>query len=188
MRRVAFGFLLLAALVAAVGAVRAGTVDMETAGEPPPWHRQFPLTLTLSTGQTVVINEGAGEPQSIGSYSIRVYRPSDPAFPLDQYCCGLILNRNGFLEGVQLMELAESGIPMLSVVQRSAGSGSYLSADLFEIAVDTIVIRARVQDLQPDADLAEALARRLCQWERAEAAGADCDRTRLRLSESQPAS
>ena len=187
MRRVAFGFLLLAALVAAVGALRASTVDMEPAGEPSPWQRQFPFTLTLSTGQTVVINEGAGEPRSIGSYSIRVYRPSDPAFPLDQYCCGLILNRTGFLEGVQLVELAESSIPMLSVVQRSAGSGHYLSADLFEISADGVVIRARVQDLQPDADLAAVLAWRLCQREQAKAPGADCDRTTLRLSESQPA-
>ena len=118
----------------------------------------FVQKLALPSGPTVVVAEGDFEARSIGSYSVRVYTQSaqandDTTF----FSAGIMRPRDGMIEKVLLAELGNEGLPSLIVVIRSAGSGSYLSADAFTIGKNTVVLRAAVSGLAANADPVLAL-------------------------------
>ncbi len=112
----------------------------------------FSENLTLPDGRVVVVSEPTAEPRSVGSYSIRVYSGANPQFPFDDFVCGVVLARDGFLEKVALEDLDSDGSAELVVVMRSAGSGSYLSARAFSLDGGVISQVAGVDGLEPRAD------------------------------------
>jgi len=127
------------------------------------WRREsgmrFVQKLALPTGQTLVVAEGDFEARSIGSYSVRLYS-AQSALPSDDttfYSAGLVRKRDGTVEKVWLAALDDAGLPCLIVTIRSVGSGSYLTADAFTFAGHSVVLRASVSGLAPDADPIAAL-------------------------------
>ncbi|WP_410499590.1 PliI family lysozyme inhibitor of I-type lysozyme [Chitinibacter sp. S2-10] len=80
---------------------------------------------------TVVVAEGENEPRSIGSYSIRLYGGQKAKFPFDEFLAGQIFPRNGTIEQVLSSDVDENGVNEVLVVTRSAGTGSFLSVDVF---------------------------------------------------------
>jgi|GEM_PF-6415493 len=67
-----------------------------------------------------VAEQGMGEPQSIGSYSLRIYRNNRDAF-----VSGLVGTRNGSIAGLWLDDLNDDDKPEISVWISNAGSGGY---------------------------------------------------------------
>ena len=80
-----------------------------------------------------MVAEGDQEPRSTGSYSIRLYSGAEPKFPTDDFLHGLIRERDGSVEDVQLDTSANQDKPAIVVIIKSAGSGGYLSADQFQL-------------------------------------------------------
>lgn len=118
---------------------------------------ELPRQLTLPTGLVITLEQGSGEPASIGSYALRLYSGSNPRFPLDDFIAGIIMPRNGSLVAARLVDLNDDKQPELIVVAQSAGSGGYLSADAFTVTPEGIESYSQVMDLPPDSDLVKAL-------------------------------
>ncbi|MCF5847747.1 PliI family lysozyme inhibitor of I-type lysozyme [Aeromonas veronii] len=57
----------------------------------------FSKQLTLPSGQVIRVEQGAGEPASIGSYDVRLYSGQNAQFPLDEFQDGKVMARNGAL-------------------------------------------------------------------------------------------
>ncbi len=131
-------------LISAVG-LDAGAAD------------RFVQKITLPSGQTAVVAEGEFEPRSTGSYSVRLYSGENPRFPTDNFLAGVVQERQGSIEHVVLADVDGDGRDELVVIIRSAGTGSYLSAHAFAIGKRSIVLRASVAGLAPDADPVSAL-------------------------------
>lgn len=55
--------------------------------------------LMLQKNVIAVVSQGDFEPQSIGSYSLRVYEVLDPKFPYDNYVTGVLGQRDGVCGG-----------------------------------------------------------------------------------------
>lgn len=118
---------------------------------------RFVQRLKLPSKQTVVIAEGDFEPRSIGSYSIRLYSGTDPAFPSDDFITGLVHERDGTIEQVLLADIDGDGKAEVVIVIRSAGSAGDLSAHAYAIDKRTLVLRATVAEVPRDADPVAAL-------------------------------
>ena len=73
------------------------------------------------------------------------------------FSAGVIRARDGTIEKIFLADLGNRGPPSLVVAIRSAGSGGCLSADAFTIGKNTVVLRATVCGLAPNADTIAAL-------------------------------
>jgi Periplasmic lysozyme inhibitor of I-type lysozyme len=56
------------------------------------------------SAEVVVVAEGDFEPQSTGSYSLRVYGGTSKKFPTDDFVLGLVRPRNGIVEAVRFDE------------------------------------------------------------------------------------
>lgn len=67
-----------------------------------------------------VAGHGLGEPQSIGSYAVRIYRNNR-----DAYVIGQIGSRNGSIAGLWLDDLDDDDKPEVIVWISNAGSGGY---------------------------------------------------------------
>ena len=119
--------------------------------------------LQFPGGPVAVLAEGDLEPRSIGSYSLRIYSARMPKFPTDDFVCGLIRRRNGTIEKAVFKDLDRNGNAELIVIIRSAGSGSYLSADAFHYEKRKLSLVGSVAGLPPDADPTSALAKQLAQ-------------------------
>lgn len=120
---------------------------------------RFVQKIAIATGQTAVVAEGDFEARSIGSYSVRVYakqseRPDDDT---TFFSSGVVRPRDGTVEKVFFADLGNDGPPSLVVAIRSAGSGSYLSADAYTIGINTVILRASVSGLAANADAIAAL-------------------------------
>lgn len=74
----------------------------------------------------IIISQGKGEPQSIGSYGVRIYRDN-----LDDFVTGLICNRDGNITESWVSDLDSDGSMEIIVWIQSAGSGAYGYVDLF---------------------------------------------------------
>jgi ecotin len=120
---------------------------------------RFLRKLALPAGQTAVVAEGDFEARSIGSYSVRVYSSANaqPGDDTTFFSSGIVRARDGTLEQVLLADLGDGAGPTLVVTIRSAGSGSYQSADAFRIGKNTIVLHASAAELPADADPVAAL-------------------------------
>jgi len=86
-----------------------------------------PHEITLSSGKLVTISQGPGEPQSIGSYRLRVYSIINPKYPYDNFTSGIILAREGVAEKAVAYDLDKDGDDEIIVIVRSVGTGSYIS-------------------------------------------------------------
>lgn len=113
----------------------------------------------LPDGRTLVVAEGDFEARSIGSYSVRLYAAGSVQASDDVgiFVAGLVRARNGTLEKVGLESLRPGEAPSLIVTTRSVGSGSYLSADAFQVVGNKLLLRAFVADIAADADPVAAL-------------------------------
>jgi hypothetical protein len=102
--------------------------------------------------EVVVVAEGDCEPASVGSYSVRIYSGLNPYFPLDEYVTGVVRPRDGAIEQVKFPDVDGDGHAEIVVVIRSAGSGSYVSADAFTYANKSITLLASVSGVAKNAD------------------------------------
>lgn len=129
MLRVAVTFLLLCMAVTVMNAARA---------EPgPAGDGLFRETLTLETGQVLVIEESSLEPRSIGSFTVRLYSGANANAPYDDFRRGLLLKRDGVLESARVIP-PENGKQRVLLTVRSVGTGDYPSYHLLTIAGDRI--------------------------------------------------
>ena len=109
------------------------------------------------TALNVVVDEGAAEPRSIGSYAVRLYDGRRGAAPHDAYVTGIVRPRDGTLSKVDFADLDGDGAAELVVVTQSAGSGGYLAADAFRLRHGVLARVAGVEGLAPSADPVAAL-------------------------------
>lgn len=128
---------------------------------------RFVQKLSLPFKQTAVVAEGDLEARSTGSYSIRIYS-AEGAQPGDDstfFSSGVIRARDGTVEKAFLASLDNKEAPDLVVVIRSAGTGSYLSADAFIVTKKKLALHASVSGLPPNADPLVALRASL-RWQK----------------------
>lgn len=104
------------------------------------------------TSIVVVVAEGDFEPRSVGSYSVRIYAGANPGFPYDDFIAGTLRPRDGAVDNVLFADLDRDGSPEIVVVIRSAGTGGYLSADVFRLQGRTLSLVESVSGLAKDAD------------------------------------
>lgn len=104
------------------------------------------------TTLVVTVTEGSREPRSIGSYSLRPYAPSDPAWPYDNHAAGAMRLRDGILADLLFGDLDADGEPDIVVVVRSVGSGGYPSADGFIVRGQQSTFAGHVAGLRPPDD------------------------------------
>lgn len=109
------------------------------------------------TGAVVTVTEGPGEPRSIGSYAIRLYRPLDPAWPFDNFTSGMVRNRDGAVESLVFEDIDGDATDDVIVVVRAAGSGGYLFADAYRVIENRLDLAAHVEWLDRMADPVAAL-------------------------------
>lgn len=105
----------------------------------------------------VVVDEGAAEPRSIGSYAVRLYDGRRGADDRDAFLTGIVRGRDGSLAKLDFADLDADGTAELIVVTQSAGSGSYLTADAFRLRHGVLSRMAGVEGLAPSADPVAAL-------------------------------
>lgn len=105
----------------------------------------------------MVAAEGAHEPRSIGSYSLRLYGGANPNAPYDDFIAGVIRPRDGMLEAVWLADVDGDGALDVVVVLRSVGTGGYLAADAFRLEGGALAHIGSVAGLPKDADPVHAL-------------------------------
>ncbi len=113
------------------------------------------------TSMVVVVAEGDFEPRSVGSYSVRTYAGANPRFPYDDFTAGTVRPRDGAVDDVVFSDLDHDGSLEIVVVIRSAGTGSYLSADAFRLHGTTLLLVGSVSGLAKDADPIRALEAKL---------------------------
>jgi len=122
---------------------------------------QFDQQHLLPGGQIVMVAEGAKEPRSVGSYSVRLYSGVNPAFPMDDFLTGIILPRDGFVEDILIEDLDADGYPEIIITQRSAGSGSYLAADAVQYKNGLLSPLISLNGLPPQTNLISALKQKI---------------------------
>jgi hypothetical protein len=103
-------------------------------------------------GVNAVADEGEGEPRSIGSYALRLYKAGDPSLPFDGFLAGVVRPRDGTLEALKFADLNRDGKNEIIVVVRSAGTGGYLSADAFRVQRGVPVLVSSKSGLAANAD------------------------------------
>lgn len=106
----------------------------------------------------VVADEGEGEPRSVGSYALRLYKAGDPSFPFDTFLAGALRPRDGTLEALKFADIDRDGKNEIIVVVRSAGTSGYLSADAFRLQKGALVLAASKSGLAAGADPVAELA------------------------------
>jgi len=139
---------ILACLLCAVALLTSSTLPTVAA------EIRFVQKLKLSATQTAVVAEGDLEARSGGSYSVRVYATEDtqPGDDTTFFTAGVVQERDGFIEKIALADVNGDGRAELVVIMRSAGSGSYLSAQAFSCSKTTLTVAAAVADLAPKSD------------------------------------
>ena len=103
-------------------------------------------------GINAVADEGEGEPRSIGSYALRLYKSGDPSLPFDGFLAGVVRPRDGTLEALKFTDLNRDGKNEIIVVVRSAGTGGYLSADAYRVQRGVPVLVDSKSGLAANAD------------------------------------
>lgn len=101
----------------------------------------------------VVVDEGAAEPRSVGSYAVRVYAARREVQPTDLFLTGVVRPRDGSLERLAFEDIDGDGAAELVVVMRSAGSGGYLAADALRLRHGVLSRVAGVEGLPARADV-----------------------------------
>jgi hypothetical protein len=119
------------------------------------------LRVVLPDGRTVVVAEGDQEPRSIGSYAIRLYAAGGSAFATDRFIAGMVSPRNGSLERLVVEDLDRDGRSEVVVIMRGAGTGAFLSADVYSFASNRMARRASIASVPADADIVRMIAPRV---------------------------
>ncbi len=119
----------------------------------------FQKSLLLNKELLVLVSENTLEPRSVGSYTVNTYLAANPEQRYDRFITGLVMPRNGFVEALKIVDLNSDGDKELVVVIRSAGTGSYLSADAFDIHRDNLTFLKSVTGLAADADPVSVLTK-----------------------------
>ena len=96
------------------------------------------LYRSATTNNIVLVNEGAGEAASIGSYSIRVMDADGIGEP-DELLAGVVRPRDGGISQVWRGNLRGLGLDEVCVWLSSAGSGSDGTLELFVIGATNLV-------------------------------------------------
>jgi len=120
---------------------------------------RFVQKITLPAELTAVVAEGDFEARSIGSFTVRLYS-TENAQPGDDttfFVDGIIRERDGSIEKVELADIDGDGEPELIVTVRNAGTGQYLSAHAVGFDKNRVWLQAAVADLAQDADPIAAL-------------------------------
>ncbi|WP_197031689.1 PliI family lysozyme inhibitor of I-type lysozyme [Bordetella petrii] len=105
---------------------------VEWTGSPSPADAAAPAPIVVplaAAPAAVVVAQEPGEPASIGSYSVRLYRD----LSVGDYADGLIRPRDGELRQAELKDLDGDGQPELAVTLVTAGSGNYQTLDVYKI-------------------------------------------------------
>ena len=76
---------------------------------------------------------GPGEPQSIGSYAVRVYEVLNARVPFDAFVGGVVRPRDGWIRRWWAKEL--NGAVEVTVRTQSVGSGGHVATERFRIEV-----------------------------------------------------
>ena len=118
-------------------------------------------SVRLPTGQVVVVAEGDLEPRSIGSYSLRLYSGRAPEFPTDDFVAGVIRPRDGTIVRVALEDVDGDARPDIVIVMQNAGSGGYLSADVYGYGKRSLYWLESVTGLEPERNPVQALRTKL---------------------------
>ena len=113
--------------------------------------------LTLPSRQTVVVAEGDAEARSTGSFSVRLYDAAAAGDETTFFRAGLVRPRDGMVERPLLADIDGDRVAEALVIVRSAGSGSYLSAQAFTFDAERLALRAAVEGLPPAADVIAVL-------------------------------
>ena len=108
------------------------------------------IKIALTSGKIAVVTEGKGEPRSVGSYSLRIYSATNPAFPYDDFIVGIVRPRDGFVERVAVHDIDEDGTAEIIVIIRNVGTGSYLSADAIQYRDKSLRLLGSVGGLEKD--------------------------------------
>ncbi len=145
---------MIAALL--ISSIATLALSMNAYAEIPRFIKQIQLPDNRSIVQ---VAEGDHEPRSIGSYAIRLYGGANPDFPLDDFITGQIHPRDGAVERVLNTDLNGDGVGEVVVIVRSAGSGGYLSADVFSWQNKTLTKTHSISDLGPKDDPVAELKR-----------------------------
>ena len=120
---------------------------------------RFVQKIKLPADLTAVIAEGDFEARSIGSFTVRLYS-AENAQPGDDttfFVGGIICERDGSIEKVELADIDGDAKPELIVTVRNVGTGQFLSAHAFGFDKKRVWQRATVANLANDADPVAAL-------------------------------
>lgn len=108
-----------------------------------------------------LIAEEPREPRSIGSYTVKAYARLNDRFPYDAFLSGLVLIRDGTVEEVVFEDLDGDGGEEIIVICMSAGSGSYLSADVLGVVDDELRVLRRIEGVVPRGSAVETILQEL---------------------------
>ncbi|OZI24827.1 PliI family lysozyme inhibitor of I-type lysozyme [Bordetella genomosp. 7] len=105
---------------------------VEWAGSPSPADAAAPQPIVVPLGAgpaSIVVAQETAEPASIGTYSVRLYRD----LSVGDYADGIIRPRDGELRQAEFKDMDGDGQPELAVTLVTAGSGNYLTVDVYKI-------------------------------------------------------
>jgi len=117
--------------------------------------------IRISKELTAVVAEGDFEPRSIGTFTVRFYRADDDeakrGLDVDDFAGGILLERDGQIEKVELLDLDGDSTNELIISVRSAGSGGYLSGFALGLKGKSVQILAQDLGMLQDANVASEL-------------------------------
>ena len=121
--------------------------------------------IRISKELTAVVAEGDFEPRSIGTFTVRFYRADDDeakrGLDVDDFAGGILMERDGQIEKVELLDLDGDSTNELIISVRSAGSGGYLSGFALGLKGKSVQILAQDLGMLQDADFASELRKML---------------------------
>ena len=119
---------------------------------------RFLEKIRFSKDLTVVVASGDFEPQGIGSFTVRFYRANDEAviqdFDVDNFVAGILLERDGVIEKVEMLDIDGDASKELIIAVRSIGSGAYLSGFALTLRNEVVQIVAQDPGMLKDANVA----------------------------------
>ena len=117
--------------------------------------------IRISKELTAVVAEGDFEPRSIGSFPVRFYRADDDeakrGLDTDDFAGGILIERDGQIEKVELLDLDGDSTNEMIISVRSAGSGGYLSGFAVGLMGKNVEVLAQDLGMLQDADVASEL-------------------------------
>ena len=124
---------------------------------------RFIKKIRFSKDLTVVVATGDFEPQGIGSFTVRFYRADDQAvskgFDVDNFVAGILLERDGVIEKIEMMDIDGDASKELIIAVRCVGSGAYLSGFALTLRNETVQIVAQDPGMLHDANVALELGK-----------------------------